>query len=308
MRPFTMRTFTIWLARVGLIVIAVVTFVTSFDAITATAAATGAVSPHLAWAIPIAIDGLILVGSAVAWTEAIDDDWHPFPLLTVGGAAGLSVWANVAHAAGAPVLGQVLAAVPPIALIVSVELGAWQMRRSLKRTRQADALESSSVPTMPAALDREHDAAYAEVTSTESMEYGEATEFSEPDAEEWDDRETVPQQVDEVGRQPEPQMQPEVAAERVRTTARATASSERASPATTPDSRVAQPQEDGALMEQIADYVGELGHRPTQREIAEALGLSRASVRRAINAEPEVWHRLGRLTTAGNGQGAAASR
>ncbi|MPZ89938.1 MAG: hypothetical protein GEU81_18195, partial [Nitriliruptorales bacterium] len=62
-------------------------------------------------------------------------------------------------------------------------------------------------------------------------------------------------------------------------------------------------ESDGELMQRIAAYVTDVGHRPTQREIAEALGLTRANVRRAINAEPEVWHRLGRLATAGNGQG-----
>lgn len=128
-----MKRLTVWLARAGCVVIAVVTFLTSFDAISEVATATGAVSPRLAWAIPLAVDGMILVGSAVAWTEAIDGRWHPFPLAAVGGAAVLSVWANVAHAPEATMLGQTLAAVPPVALIISVELAAWQIRQALKR-------------------------------------------------------------------------------------------------------------------------------------------------------------------------------
>lgn len=72
------------LSRVGLAVIAVVTFVTSFDAVSAVGAARGAVAPELAWAIPLALDGLIVVGSAVAWLESLRGGrWHPFPVVLV---------------------------------------------------------------------------------------------------------------------------------------------------------------------------------------------------------------------------------
>ena len=40
----------------GLVVIALVTFITSFDAVSAVGAERGAVSPALAWAIPLALD------------------------------------------------------------------------------------------------------------------------------------------------------------------------------------------------------------------------------------------------------------
>jgi hypothetical protein len=89
------------LVRVGLAVIALVTFVTSFDAVSAVGAARGAVSPELAWAIPLALDGLIVVGSAVAWLESLRGGrWHPFPVALVMIAGALSVAANVAHASG----------------------------------------------------------------------------------------------------------------------------------------------------------------------------------------------------------------
>jgi hypothetical protein len=39
------------------------------------------------------------------------------------------MWANVAHASGQSLLAQVLAAVPPAGLILSLELVAWQIRR-----------------------------------------------------------------------------------------------------------------------------------------------------------------------------------
>jgi hypothetical protein len=126
------------LARLGLAVIAVVTFITSFDAVSAVGAARGAVSAELAWAIPLALDGLIVVGSAVAWLESLRGGrWHPFPVTLVAVAGALSVAANVAHASGTDPLARALAAVPPVALLAAVELGAWQLRREANRTEQA---------------------------------------------------------------------------------------------------------------------------------------------------------------------------
>ncbi|MPZ89718.1 MAG: DUF2637 domain-containing protein, partial [Nitriliruptorales bacterium] len=278
MGPFTMRRFTIWLARAGLLVIAMVTFVTSFDAITATAAATGAVSPRLAWAIPIAIDGLILVGSAVAWTEAIDDDWHPFPLLTVGGAAGLSVWANVAHAAGAPVLGQVLAAVPPIALIVSVELGAWQVRRSFKRVRDEEAAQQAAAAA--AAAEAAAEAALRMSTMADDEQTGADDDHDEA-ALGWKGRELTPEPEREphafrrYAPEPEPQRTPQAHAHTA--PVRAPVAAQSSASTSVPQNGVARSdatESDGELMQRIAAYVTDVGHRPTQREIAEALGLT----------------------------------
>lgn len=123
------------LVGLGLTTIVAVTFVTSFDAVSAVAAERGAVSARLAWAIPLAIDGLIVVGSAAAWLESLRGGrWHPFPVTLVAVAGGLSVAANVAHAPGTDPLARTLAAVPPVALLAAVELGAWLMRRQARRT------------------------------------------------------------------------------------------------------------------------------------------------------------------------------
>jgi hypothetical protein len=128
---------------VGLAVIVVVTFVTSFHAISDVARERGAVAAdpvYLAWAIPLAVDGLIVVASAAAWLESIRGErWHPFPIVLVAVAAGLSVAANVAHAGGdADMLAQLLAAVPPVFLLAAVELGAWLMRRTHHPTPDVD--------------------------------------------------------------------------------------------------------------------------------------------------------------------------
>jgi len=147
-----MRRFLIVLARLGLLVITVVTFVTSFDAVAEVAVSLEAVAPELGWTIPLALDGLIVVGSAVLWTESLEDRWHAFPLATVAAASVLSVTANVAHAGSDVLLGQVLAGVPPVALIVAVELAAWQIRRAFRRTHTTDpTAQTDPVATVPAA-------------------------------------------------------------------------------------------------------------------------------------------------------------
>lgn len=146
-----MERITVWLARVGFLSIAACTFGLSFDAITDVARETGAVDPSLAWIVPLAVDGMIVTATAVLWTESLSGrGWHMFPLLAIISPAALSMWANIAHASGQSLLAQVLAAVPPVGLILSLELVAWQIRRerhieprqlTLRRTeRQHDAV------------------------------------------------------------------------------------------------------------------------------------------------------------------------
>jgi hypothetical protein len=125
-----MERITVWLARIGFLSIAACTFGLSFDAISDVARQTGAVDPSLAWIVPLAVDGMIVTATAVLWTESLSGrGWHMFPLLAIISPAALSMWANVAHASGQSLLAQVLAAVPPAGLILSLELVAWQIRR-----------------------------------------------------------------------------------------------------------------------------------------------------------------------------------
>jgi hypothetical protein len=121
---------TVWLARIGFLIIAACTFGLSFDAIRDVAQNTGAVDPSLAWIVPLAVDGMIVTATAVLWTESLSGrGWHMFPLAAIVGPAALSMWANIAHASGTSLLAQVLAAVPPAGLILSLELVSWQIRR-----------------------------------------------------------------------------------------------------------------------------------------------------------------------------------
>lgn len=102
--------------------------ITSYDAIQAMAAGR-AVSPHLAWTIPIAVDGLIVLASTIAWVEARNGRPPLFPVAVAAVALAVSGWANIAHAPESDPLSIVLAAVPPAALAVSVELIAWTIQR-----------------------------------------------------------------------------------------------------------------------------------------------------------------------------------
>jgi len=152
-----MERITVWFARIGFLSIAACTFGLSFDAIRDVAQNTGAVDPALAWIVPLAVDGMIVTATAVLWTESLSGrGWHMFPLLAIIGPAALSMWANVAHASGNSPLAQVLAAVPPAGLILSLELVSWQIRR-----------ERTMAPRFtPAWVDRERrSAARADATS-----------------------------------------------------------------------------------------------------------------------------------------------
>lgn len=142
-----MERITVWLARIGFLSIAACTFGLSFDAISDVARATGAVDPSLAWIVPLAVDGMIVTATAVLWTESLSGrGWHMFPLLAIISPAGLSMWANVAHASGQSLLAQVLAAVPPAGLILSLELVAWQVRRERSNQRLAARGAKASHP------------------------------------------------------------------------------------------------------------------------------------------------------------------
>jgi hypothetical protein len=154
-----MERITVWLARLGFLSIAACTFGLSFDAISDVARRTGAVDPSLAWIVPLAVDGMIVTATAVLWTESLSGrGWHMFPLLAIIFPAALSMWANVAHASGQSLLAQVLAAVPPAGLILSLELVAWQIRRERSirgrltptRPAQTEAVQRAATAAHPA--------------------------------------------------------------------------------------------------------------------------------------------------------------
>jgi hypothetical protein len=117
-----------------------VAFFTSFEAIKAYAKTSGGITPAHAWAVPLLVDSFIVVATGAelwlagqptrrAWWELA------WPRVLLAGAAAVSFVLNVAHAQTSawPVRG--VAAIPPAALVLSVELLVMIARRAaLART------------------------------------------------------------------------------------------------------------------------------------------------------------------------------
>jgi len=102
-------------------------FLASFEAISAYATAIGAFPPALWWVPPLLVDTFITVGTAAfLWLSLTArpvvgryDTWYARVLIALG--AGVSVAINVAHAPD-QLAARLVAALPPVALLLSVEL------------------------------------------------------------------------------------------------------------------------------------------------------------------------------------------
>ena len=116
----------VWTAVVGTVFIAVGAFWLSFTALTDLAHASG-IAATQAWAWPLIVDGIIVVGTvAVVALAGQRGAWYPWMLLMIG--AAVSVAANSIHAVVAadadvlPVLAASVAAVPPLVLLAITHL------------------------------------------------------------------------------------------------------------------------------------------------------------------------------------------
>jgi len=257
-----MERITVWMARVGFLSIAACTFGLSFDAISDVARETGAVDPSLAWIVPLAVDGMIVTATAVLWTESLTGrGWHMFPLLAIISPAALSMWANIAHASGQSLLAQVLAAVPPAGLILSLELVAWQIRRE----RQID------VPG-PRRRRARHDDAHV----TDDVERNGARPVARSP-------EPSPVPVTVAGHAAVPDAGSQVATavqvERDDDTGRIMLG-------------IPQEKRNKETWSRIIAAVQESGAVPTQRELADELDVPRSRVQRAIDRNREEWEQL----------------
>jgi hypothetical protein len=110
-------------------------FWTSFEAITAYARRSGGIAPEHAWAVPLLVDSFIVVATgADLWftttkhTRRLWELWWPKALLA--GAAGVSFVLNVAHARSGDWAARGVAAIPPAALVLGVELLMLVLRRA----------------------------------------------------------------------------------------------------------------------------------------------------------------------------------
>jgi hypothetical protein len=128
-----------------------VAFFTSFEAIRAYATTSGGITPAHAWAIPLLVDSFIVVATGAelwlgvqparrAWWELA------WPRALLAGAAGVSFVLNVAHARAGDWPARGVAAIPPAALVLSVELLVMIARRAaIARTARLAAASQTSL-------------------------------------------------------------------------------------------------------------------------------------------------------------------
>jgi hypothetical protein len=299
---------TVWLARVGFLIIAACTFGLSFDAIRDVAQNTGAVDPSLAWIVPLAVDGMIVTATAVLWTESLSGrGWHMFPLAAIVGPAALSMWANIAHASGTSLLAQVLAAVPPAGLILSLELVSWQIRR-----------ERTMAPRFtPAWLDRDRQSAARAMAGPDRHDGEDVSARASRAVAEYDRQSSQVAQHTDDGPDHAGPRGPRDGADRDGRADRLDREDEREivvtghhgtprdDPATTTGQLLIDRDDTGRLTldvpsqargkevwAQIIAAVQDSGEVPTQRQLAEELDVSRSRVRRAIASNRDEWDDL----------------
>jgi Protein of unknown function (DUF2637) len=131
-----------------------VAFYTSFEAIRSYASTSGGITPEHAWAIPLLVDSFIVVATGAdlwlsvhqaqrAWWEVA------WPKALLGGAAAVSFVLNVAHAQAGDWPARGVAAIPPAALVLSVELLVMIVRRAAiaRTTRRTTASPANAAET-----------------------------------------------------------------------------------------------------------------------------------------------------------------
>lgn len=111
-----------------------VAFFTSFEAIKAYAEHSNGIAPQHSWAVPLLVDSFIVMATgADLWLSAARSRrwWEAvWPKLLLAGAAGVSFVLNVAHAGAGSWPARGVAAIPPAALVLSVELLVMIVRRA----------------------------------------------------------------------------------------------------------------------------------------------------------------------------------
>ena len=134
-----------WLSRFRTILVAILggavsgigclAFYTSFEAIKSYASRSSGIAPQHAWAIPLLVDSFIVVATgADLWFTTTKQQrrlweiWWPKALLA--GSAGVSFVLNVAHAESGNWAARGVAAIPPAALVLGVELLMMVLRRA----------------------------------------------------------------------------------------------------------------------------------------------------------------------------------
>lgn len=120
--------------------LAVISFVLSYAALHGLALGSGAVLPGLAWAWPLVVDGALVVFSMTILRGSLQAErtWWSWALVLAF--CALSVGFNIAHAPS-NILAQLVASVPPVALLLSFESLMAQVRGAVKRRGVSQSLQ-----------------------------------------------------------------------------------------------------------------------------------------------------------------------
>lgn len=165
-----MRTLYRVLPSLSALLVASASFALSYVALRDVASEVEAVPPHLAFLVPVVIDGGVICGSVVIWANAQRGGRKElFPFFIVAALVVMSVVVNTAHAGPAP-LAKVIAALPPLVLLATLELVASQQRRAAEDVAAA-AAESEQLGALTeqvAALQSELSAATARAEQAEA--------------------------------------------------------------------------------------------------------------------------------------------
>jgi hypothetical protein len=133
------------------VAVGAVAFFTSFEAIRSYAKTSGGITPAHAWAIPLLVDSFIVIATGAelwlgvhpaqrAWWELA------WPRALLAGAAAVSFVLNIAHAKAGDWPARGVAAIPPAALVLSVELLVMIARRAaLARTTRLTTANPANV-------------------------------------------------------------------------------------------------------------------------------------------------------------------
>ncbi len=122
-------------STVGVMLLAGGGFAMSYGALHGLALAEG-VDPALAWMWPLIVDGFIVVASLAVLHAVLERRSTLYPWCLVLGFSAISVVFNVLHAAPTPVA-RFVGAVPPLALVLSLELLMRQTRAALEQPARA---------------------------------------------------------------------------------------------------------------------------------------------------------------------------
>lgn len=144
-----MQGFRRFLAAFACIIVGGASFALSFVALRDVSVELGAVPASLGWLVPIVIDGGVICGSAVIWSLSHEENRRPvFPFLFVATLVLVSVVVNASHA-GPTALAKLIAALPPLILLGTLELVASQGRRQAKKTISGTTAAASTNMPLP---------------------------------------------------------------------------------------------------------------------------------------------------------------